>query len=53
MSDKIQLAKIAMSYAGAAKSGATTEYERQMADAIWFLAQAISQDMTDRRKGVR
>lgn len=38
MSDKIQLAKIAMSYAGAAKSGATTEYERQMPDTIWFLA---------------
>ncbi|WP_368267034.1 hypothetical protein [Corynebacterium ulcerans] len=45
--DKVQAIKIAATYAGAAKTAATSEYERQIADALWYLAFAIAKGFNE------
>lgn len=47
--DKIQAAKAAAACAGSAKTAASTEHERQMADGLWYLALAIAEDFNDKR----
>ncbi|AKK04568.1 hypothetical protein CMUST_01090 [Corynebacterium mustelae] len=48
MMDKLQTVKIAAACAGSAKTAATTEFERQIADALWYLALALAEDFKDR-----
>ena len=50
MIDKIRTAKAAAACAGSAKTAAASEYERQMADALFYLALAIAEDFDQQRR---